>query len=221
VGQGIAFYDFDGTIVDGNLVTRFAFLLRQRRPWPRAALALAALAGRIPVYVVANRRSRTRFNEMFFRRYRGIERAWLERVAPRVYEGEVEPRIFSAARRAIEADRAAGYELALVSGELDLTLERVTAELGFDHLVCNKLVFEGSRASGEVVPPLVAEEEKPRAMLRLCQERGAAPERSKAYSDSLSDLPMLEAVRTAIAVNPDPRLRKVARARGWTIESWS
>src|SRR5207253_1139070 len=124
--------------------------------------------------------------------YRGLERAWLEASAPVLHERALRPRLFADARRAVEADRRAGYRLALVSGELDFAVARLADELGFERVVCNRLVYHAGRATGEVVPPMIVEEEKPRAMLRLCGELGAAPERSKAYSDSFSDVPMLE-----------------------------
>ena len=54
-------------------------------------------------------------------------------------------------------------------------------------------------------------------MERLCAEHGTDMKQSKAYSDSFSDLPMLEAVGTPAAVNPDRRLKRVAHERGWTI----
>jgi len=41
------------------------------------------------------------------------------------------------------------------------------------------------------------------------------------YSDSYNDLPMLERVGTAVAVNPDSRLRRHARRRGWSVQSWA
>jgi len=123
-------------------------------------------------------------------------------------------------RTALAADRAAGYRLVLLSGELDLALRPVVAELGFDELVCNRLVFRDGAASGEVVAPLVAESEKAAAIRRLCQMHGTVPTLARAYSDSLSDLPMLEAVGQPFAVNPEGRLRRVALARGWPILDW-
>ena len=44
--------------------------------------------------------------------------------------------------------------------------------------------------------------------------------RSYAYADSISDLPMMEAVGNPVAVNPDSRLQKAARERGWEIKDW-
>jgi phosphoserine phosphatase len=55
---------------------------------------------------------------------------------------------------------------------------------------------------------------------RLGAENGLDLQASWFYTDSYTDLPMLERVGNAIVVNPDPRLRRTARARGWSIENW-
>ncbi len=79
------------------------------------------------------------------------------------------------------------------------------------------LVFENGAATGEVVRPLIAGREKVTAMTRVCRHCGVDPAQSKAYSDSFSDVPMLEAVGNPAAVNPDLRLKRVALARGWPV----
>ena len=52
-------------------------------------------------------------------------------------------------------------------------------------------------------------------------EHGVSLENSYFYSDSLSDLPMLQRVGHPYVVNPDPKLRSVARTRGWPVLDWS
>ena len=85
---------------------------------------------------------------------------------------------------------------------------------GFDGLIANTLVFQDGIATGLVASPLIAEESKVKAMISLCRQYGVDIRRAKAYSDSFSDVPMLEAVGYPCAVNPDRRLRKIAEARG-------
>src|SRR5256885_1508372 len=55
---------------------------------------------------------------------------------------------------------------------------------------------------------------------RLAREQGFSLSDATFYSDSITDLPLLEHVGTPIIVNPDTRLRRVARSRGWRVESW-
>ena len=87
----------------------------------------------------------------------------------------------------------------------------------FRSLICNRLAYADGAATGEIAPPLIAEREKQQALLRLCREYNVDTARSKAYSDSFSDLPMLESVGMPAAVNPDRRLRRAAVERGWPV----
>jgi phosphoserine phosphatase len=68
----IAVYDFDGTLVRGNVVTRYAFLARNHPSRVKAALKYSKLLLSVPVYLGLDRYSRRRFNEVFFREYAGL-----------------------------------------------------------------------------------------------------------------------------------------------------
>jgi HAD superfamily phosphoserine phosphatase-like hydrolase len=117
----------------------------------------------------------------------------------------------------LEKDRREGCRLVLVSGGMDFALAPVAAALGFDDLIANRLVFNAGRATGEVAAPLLAEAQKVKAILDFCETYNVSTPQSKAYSDSYSDLAMLEAVGFPAAVHPDRRLKRIALARGWPI----
>jgi HAD superfamily hydrolase (TIGR01490 family) len=221
-GEGVrfAFYDFDGTLASGTVVHRYAYFAGRQALRADRLRRQARLLLRLPLFLGLNRISRRRFNEVFFREYRGLDERMLVQLGRRLLDEQIRPTIYPAARAALAADRAAGYRLVLLSGEIDLALRPVAEELGFDDLVCNRLVFHDGVASGEVVAPLLAEQEKAAAIRRLCLAHGAEPATARAYSDSISDLPMLEEVGEPFVVNPEGRLRKVAQARGWPVVEW-
>ena len=215
--QRLAFYDFDGTLTSGNIVRRYAYFTLHQPSRSRAALKFSKLLLSIPSWLAMEFRSRRRFNEVFFREYRGMREQVLRAQSRQLFDEEILPSIYPDTQVLLEEDRGQGYMPVLVSGELDVALEEVIRYLGFQSVICNRLVFRDGVATGEVEAPLIAEDEKVRAMENLCAEFGTEMKQCKAYSDSFSDLPMLEAVGVPAAVNPDRRLKRVARERGWTI----
>lgn len=213
----IAFYDFDGTLVSGNIVTRYAYFVQRLPQRVRSYWKLLRLAASVPGYLMLDHVSRRRFNEVFFREYRGMKKDWLEAQSQALFEDVIRPSIYAGAKELVSSDRAHGFRVALVSGELDVALGPVIGYFGFDDVVSNSLVFKDGVATGEVVSPLIAEETKAQAMARVCARHHAELRSAKAYSDSFSDVPMLEAVGFPCAINPDRRLRAAAGERGWPI----
>ena len=212
-----AFYDFDGTLASSNVVTRYFFFAR-RAPGLLERMRRSAIAlGGVPYWLWLDSRSRKLFNEVFFRQFRGLSRDWLESQAEKLYAAEIAPKVYSGSAGLIQRDREAGYATVLVSGGLDFELAPVARAMGFDHLLANRMRFAGGVATGEIEPPLLAEQGKIQAMAELCRRYNVETTQSKAYSDSFSDAPMLEYVGFPAAVNPDPRLRKLAEERGWPI----
>ena len=211
------FFDFDGTLVSSNVVTRYAFFAKRHPNRAKAWWRYGKLLATVPLWIGLDMYSRHLFNEVFYREYRSLSKQWLFALGEDLFASDILPKVFPAAAALVEAEREAGYRLVLVSGGLDFAIAPAVRYFGFDHLICNSLEYQDGLATGDVVPPLLAEEEKPRAIERFCREYNVDLARSKAYSDSLSDLPMLACVGQPAAVNPDRGLRRAARERGWPI----
>lgn len=208
-----AFFDLDGTLVSSNVVTQYAWYARRLGSYSR----LAGLVVRAPALLAFELCSRRAFNVSFFALYRGLRRDWLERLAGELFEHVFRPHLYAGAASLLEADRSAGYSPVLVTGSLDFAVEPLARHLGFAHVISNRLVFAGGVATGQLAAPVMAGSEKVTAIRRMCGEHHVETAQSKAYSDSLSDLPMLEAVGLPAVVHPGRRLRRIARRRGWPI----
>src|SRR5882672_5142794 len=93
-------------------------------------------------------------------------------------------------------------------------------ELGIDHVVATELEVHDGRFTGKPRYPLCYGEGKITRAEVLARSLGFTLAEATFYSDSATDLPLLERVRTPVAVNPDRRLSRVAARRGWTVERW-
>ncbi len=209
----LAFYDFDGTLVSGNVVHQYLWYARRERSlWRQIRLAILA-----PGLKLADLYSREWFNRLFYREYRRFPEEWLRAEAANLYTDYVRSRLYDGVEALLERNRREGFVNVLVTGSLDFAMGPVREHLGFVHLLANQIEFSHGRATGRLLPPILAGEAKVRAMLELCRRYNVEPMDCRAYSDDSSDLPMLEAVGHPVATNPKPALRRVAAQRNWPI----
>ncbi len=125
------------------------------------------------------------------------------------------------ARRAIARHRAEGHQVAIVTAATLYAAGPVAAHLGLgDHVLATRLEVQDGHFTGRLVEPACYGKGKVYWAERYATERGIDLSRSYFYTDSVSDLPLLERVGHPVAVNPDWRLRRIARARGWPIVSF-
>lgn len=132
----------------------------------------------------------------------------------------VRPHLTDHARREVERRRREGYALAVLTGSSPYAAGPLAEELGIEHVISSRLCVEGGCFTGEVETPLCYGAGKVTRALEWVALHGVDLASSAFYTDSLSDLPMLERVGEPRIVNPDPRLRALAKSRGWPIEIW-
>jgi HAD superfamily hydrolase (TIGR01490 family) len=133
----------------------------------------------------------------------------------------VERHIADAGREAVRRHLAAGDLCAIVTGASPYASRPLARRLGIEHVVSSVFEIDGDlRFTGRPEQPLCIGDGKVERARRLADVCGFRLEDAVFYSDSVSDLPLLEAVREPVAVNPDPRLRRIAERRGWRVERW-
>ncbi len=132
----------------------------------------------------------------------------------------VDPLVYAEGVRLIEEHHAAGRDVVVVSSSGAEVVEPIGELLGADHVIATSMVQEGGRYTGEIEFYAYGAN-KAMAIVRLAERFGYDLDESYAYSDSITDLPMLEAVGLPHAVNPDKALRRIAVTRGWPVLDFS
>ncbi|AEX68988.1 phosphoserine phosphatase [Corynebacterium diphtheriae] len=140
-------------------------------------------------------------------------------IANDTLQSVVAPAIYAEARDLIHMHQETGHDVVIISASARILVEAIAAELGIDQVVATELTVVDGKFTGEV-PFYCKGAAKAQAILELTDKRGYQLDRSFAYSDSITDLPMLEAVGNPRAVNPDRALKKVALDRDWEIHTF-
>jgi HAD superfamily hydrolase (TIGR01490 family) len=212
-----AFYDVDGTLVKTNIVHTYGYYAMNRGSLRGIVGRTLGTVASIPIFLGLDLIDRKTFNEFFYRYYAGLSEDRLLTLAEEMFEDLLRPSIFPQARELIEEARRSGCKIVLVTGALDFTVRPLLKHLGADDLIANKMQFVGGIATGKVIPPIIEGANKANAIREYCVREKLALEKSHAYSDSASDYAMLAIVGRPTAVNPDIRLRALARAYQWPI----
>jgi HAD superfamily hydrolase (TIGR01490 family) len=214
----LAVFDLEGTVLGTNVIDTYLWIRLAASPRNEWAKRIFDLARSAPGLLAAERRDRGEFLRKFYRRYDGAPVDEINRLAAQAFNETVLPNAFPAGMRRIREHRAAGHRVVILTGALDFTIAPMTPLA--DIVACARLRQENGRYKGELEEVPYAGDARAAYLRRLAKEVGADLSASYAYGDSISDLPMLESVGNPVAVNPDPRLRRIARDRRWAVERW-
>ena len=216
----VAFFDVDGTLLKSTIVHYYIYLRSAPMPFLLKFFWLIGFLPKTVYYLILDSISRSRFNQVFYRNYRGMEVAEVKALSTEMFETSLRPKIFSEAVSQIQEHKEQGIAVVLVTGSLDFIVQPIADYLGADAILAPQLREENGRFTGELTTvPLIAEE-KAKAVRSYANQHEISLEESYAYGDSQSDLPMLACVGNPVAVNPSKALRQKALASGWEIHEW-
>jgi HAD superfamily hydrolase (TIGR01490 family) len=210
---GIDFFDVDHTITRHSSGGRFVSLAIRKRLMPIRLLPVIAW------YTFTYRVGMFRLREYGdgFSALRGLSRAELDAVARESFDTKLREDLFAEIVSLIRETVRTGRRVVLATSSIDFIVEPLAAFLGVTDVIATRLEFDGDTCTGRILGAPLFRREKKLRVLEYMEEAGQEPACCSFYSDSIYDLPLLQEVGTPVAVNPDFRLRRVARRRGWRV----
>lgn len=113
-----------------------------------------------------------------------------------------------------------GHPLSLLTSSYDSLSALVQNDLKLDDCLCTRLEVKNGLYTGKTVGPPCFGRNKIIFAQKLCEKYNTSLDRCTFYTDSASDIPLLELVGYPVAVNPDPRLRAIAQLKKWPVVNW-
>ena len=216
----VAFFDVDGTLLKSTIVHYYIWMRSATLPRPLRLIWLVGFLPKIAYYLILDKISRTRFNRVFYRNYRGMNAAEVKRLATEMFETYLRPKIFAEAVSEIQEHKQRGRTIVLVTGSVDFIVQPIANYLGVDIALMPQLREENGRFTGELTTAPLIGEQKAVAVQTFAEQHEISLKDSYAYGDSQSDLPMLECVGNPVVVNPGKAFREKALASGWEMHEW-
>jgi len=211
----LAIFDVDGTLINGQsqrILTQFMFKYKR--------LSFFAYVKIITFFVlykfdlikdVSNARKK------FLKMFAGINVVEIEGLFRKCFEEKIKPKIYQQAKELLNKHKEKGDEILLVSASLYHLLKYLQEYLGADYLFSTKLEVEGGVYTGRIDGEAVFGRKKIAIIQEFLRRKDLPYENIYAYTDNISDLPLLEFVSNPIVVNPGRKLRKIARKKNWQV----
>lgn len=216
-----AFFDVDGTIVSTTIVHYYVQFRSHLLPPFFRPFWIAWFAFKVIYYFFLDKVSRTRFNRVFYRNYRGLDAGVVKQLASEQFETYLRSKLFPAALDCIREHQNRADLVVLVTGSLDFIVQPLADYLRADAALTVQLKELHGKFTGELTTPPLGEAEKVRAIHAFVEQHDVDLNASYAYGDSRADLPMLQCVGNPVAVNPSKGLRQMAIELGWEISEWT
>jgi HAD superfamily hydrolase (TIGR01490 family) len=215
----LAVFDFEGTVVESNLVEQYLWVrlgMTPKAQWPQE---FASLLVSVPAYLRADRRDRGEFIRTLVRRYKGIRVEELQELVRGRYGAAMLSRAIPDALDRVAQHRAAGHRTVLVTGAMSAAAEPFAAF--FDEVVAGEMHASKGVLTGYLASPPLVDESRAAWLREYAVEHGANLTQSYGYGDSLADVAWLKLLGNATVVNPDTELYRHAQRTKWTVEDWT
>ncbi|HEX2031679.1 MAG TPA: HAD family hydrolase [Actinomycetota bacterium] len=214
-----AFFDLDKTVISKSSS------LALTRPFYRAGLVTrsqllkGAYAQLVYLMLGADEKRMDRAKQGMLALTTGWDKAEVEHVVRLALDQVVDPYIYAEALDLIALHQALGRRVYIVSSSPEEVVRPLAERLGVSEVIATRAETVDGKYTGKLEFYCYGDA-KARAIQEVADGEGVDLAASYAYSDSITDLPMLEEVGNPVAVNPDRDLRRIAEQRGWKIRDF-
>ena len=212
--QSAAFFDLDRTLIRRSSVLALAPSFRARGLISRIDLAKSAFWQLLFAARGASAERVRSAAEDGMKILAGFSVEEMQALVGDAMEPVLRPLVYAEPLHLVRHHRERGERVYIVSATLQEIVDHIADDLGFDGAIGSTCEIVDGRYTGRSLRAAHGEG-KARALRDLAGADGLDLESSTAYSDSYSDVPFLEAVGHPVAVNPDRRLKAIARTRAW------
>jgi HAD superfamily hydrolase (TIGR01490 family) len=215
-----AFFDLDKTIIAKSSALAFSKPFFNQGLLTRRAVLKNSYAQFLYLLSGADRDQMDRIRTHLTNMCAGWDVEQVKSIVNETLHDIVTPLVFAEAADLIAAHKLCGRDVVVVSASGEEIVAPIARALGATHAMATRMVVEGGKYTGDVAFYCYGEG-KVQAIRELAARERYPLEHCYAYSDSMTDLPMLEAVGHPSVVNPDRGLRKEANERGWPVLAFS
>lgn len=215
-----AFFDLDKTVIAKSSTLAFSKPFFEQGLLNRRAVLKSSYAQFLFLMSGADHEQMDRMRTYLTDMCTGWDVEQVRSVVGETLHDIVDPLVFAEAANLIADHKLCGRDVVVVSASGEEIVAPIARALGATHAMATRMVVEDGKYTGEVAFYCYGEG-KVEAIRELAAREGYALEHCYAYSDSITDLPMLEAVGHPSVVNPDRALRKEAGARDWPVLTFS
>jgi len=214
--RAAAFFDLDKTIIATSSATAFSRPFLAEGLLTRRSVVRGAYAQLLYLVGGADEDQTERLRAQLSRMVTGWDVARVSSIVAETLHESIDPTVYLEAVALIDEHHAAGRDVVVVSASGSEVVEPIAAALGADHVIATRMTVVDGRYTGEI-DFYAYGEHKASAIRELAAEQGYDLTESYAYSDSITDAPMLNAVGHGYVVNPDRALRRAAATNGWGV----
>lgn len=218
--RAAAFFDLDKTVVAKSSTLAFRRELYREGLISPSAVIRGTYAQLVYQLLGANADRMERSRSALLALTKGWDAAQVQRLIRETLQDVLDPLIYAEALELFEEHRQAGRELYLVSSAGEEVVIPLAEYLDVPHVLATRPGIDAEGRYDGTLDFYCYGENKAAAMRAAAAEHGLDLDASYAYTDSITDLPMLETVGYPVAVNPDKELRAVALQRGFEVRDF-